>query len=116
LNKSSTLPGVPSTPLPPYISISAPQNPLTYPLPPQTEKNSAMTRRDYQELQRQRAQDDEESSSRKISANQRRNRMSLDNKAYRPSKSDVEESDDQMHDDGKKRRRRVKKRTSVPPP
>ena len=70
--------------------------------------------REYKELQRQRSQEDEHSTSRKVSASNRRNRMSLDNKAYRPSKSDLEDSDDQISDDGKKRRKKIKKKDLGP--
>ena len=70
--------------------------------------------REYKELQRQRHQEDEQSASRKISANNRRNRMSLDNKAYRPSMSDLEDSDDQISDDGHKRRKKIKKKDLGP--
>lgn len=72
--------------------------------------------REYKELQRQRNQEDEQSASRKISANTRRNRISLDNKAYRPSMSDLEESDDQLSDDGRKRRKKMKKKDLGPGP
>lgn len=40
----------------------------------------------------------------------RRNRMSVDNKAYRPTASDLEESDDDALDDGKKRKKKIKKK------
>ena len=39
----------------------------------------------------------------------KRGRISLDNKAYRPSQSDLEDSDDNVSDDGKRRRRKSKK-------
>ncbi|KAI0044926.1 hypothetical protein FA95DRAFT_207587 [Auriscalpium vulgare] len=39
----------------------------------------------------------------------KRGRMSVDNKAYRPSLSDLEQSDEDISDDGKKRRRKAKK-------
>ena len=39
----------------------------------------------------------------------RRNRMSTDNKAYRPTVSDLEETDEDVSDDGKRTRRRKKK-------
>ena len=39
----------------------------------------------------------------------KRGRISLDNKAYRPSQSDLEDSDDDALDDGKRRRRKSKK-------
>ncbi|KAL4249783.1 SUN domain-containing protein 1-5 [Abortiporus biennis] len=42
----------------------------------------------------------------------RRNRMSVDNKAYRPSQSDLEESDDDFAEDGKKTRRKKGKKTA----
>lgn len=70
--------------------------------------------REYKELQRHRSQEDDQSASRKASANNRRNRMSLDNKAYRPSHSDLEDSDDQISDDGKKRRKKIKKKDLGP--
>ena len=66
--------------------------------------------REYKVLQQHRTQEDEESVSRK----NRRNRISLDNKAYRPSMSDLEESDDQTSDDGKKRRKKIKKKDLGP--
>jgi len=70
--------------------------------------------REYNDLQRQRSQEDEQSASRRASASNRRNRMSLDNKAYRPSNSDLEESDDQISDDGKKRRKKLRKKDLGP--
>ncbi|KAG9315214.1 hypothetical protein JVU11DRAFT_4344 [Chiua virens] len=70
--------------------------------------------REYGELQQQRNQEDEQSASRRLSANNRKNRISLDNKAYRPSKSDLEESDDQVSVDGKKRRKKIKKKDLGP--
>jgi SUN domain-containing protein 1/2 len=39
----------------------------------------------------------------------KRGRISLDNKAYRPSQSDLEDSDEDASDDGKRRRRKSKK-------
>ena len=39
----------------------------------------------------------------------KRGRISVDNKAYRPSQSDLEDSDDNISDDGKRRRRKSKK-------
>lgn len=39
----------------------------------------------------------------------KRGRISIDNKAYRPSQSDLEDSDDDISDDGKRRRRKSKK-------
>ncbi|KIK99988.1 hypothetical protein PAXRUDRAFT_130938 [Paxillus rubicundulus Ve08.2h10] len=69
----------------------------------------ASEEREYQETQRRRAQAQEQSAVKRTIASHRRNRMSLDNKAYRPSMSDLEESDDQMSDDGKKRRKKKKK-------
>ncbi len=44
----------------------------------------------------------------------KRGRISLDNKAYRPSQSDLEDSDDDVSDDGKRRRRRSKKNMTGP--
>ena len=39
----------------------------------------------------------------------KRGRISVDNKAYRPSQSDLEDSDDNVSDDGKRRRRKSRK-------
>jgi SUN domain-containing protein 1/2 len=50
------------------------------------------------------------STSRRVSATHKRNRLSTDNKAYRPSMSDMETDDDNIDDDGKKVRRRKKKK------
>ena len=51
----------------------------------------------------------------KRSTTHKRNRMSMDNKAYRPSMSDLEESDDDFAEDGKRtRRRKSKKGTGGP--
>ncbi|KAG6332918.1 hypothetical protein ID866_6171 [Astraeus odoratus] len=44
----------------------------------------------------------------------RRNRMSIDNKAYRPTASDMEDSDDNYSDDTKKRRKKTKKKDFGP--
>ncbi|CAK5268481.1 unnamed protein product [Mycena citricolor] len=45
------------------------------------------------------------------SASHKRNRMSTDNKAYKPSTSDLEESDEEFtDDDGKKKRKKKKKK------
>ncbi|KAF9243497.1 hypothetical protein BU15DRAFT_42959 [Melanogaster broomeanus] len=70
----------------------------------------ASEEREYQAMQRQRAQDQAHPTSKKTATSHRRNRMSLDNKAYRPSMSDLDESDEQLSDDGKKRRKKVKKK------
>jgi SUN domain-containing protein 1/2 len=39
----------------------------------------------------------------------KRGRISTDNKAYRPTQSDLEQSDDEVSDGGKRRRRKLKK-------
>jgi SUN domain-containing protein 1/2 len=39
----------------------------------------------------------------------KRGRISTDNKAYRPTQSDLEQSDDEVSEDGKRRRRKTKK-------
>jgi SUN domain-containing protein 1/2 len=39
----------------------------------------------------------------------KRGRISADNKAYRPTQSDLEQSDDEVSNDGKRRRRKSKK-------
>ncbi|KAI9000639.1 hypothetical protein BD414DRAFT_472290 [Trametes punicea] len=49
--------------------------------------------------------------SRKTVATHRKNRMSMDNKAYRPSMSDLEESDESFEEDGKRSRRKKAKKT-----
>ncbi|KAH9856550.1 hypothetical protein C2E23DRAFT_881895 [Lenzites betulinus] len=49
--------------------------------------------------------------SRRTVATHRKNRMSTDNKAYRPSMSDLEESDEDFEVDGKKTRRKKAKKT-----
>jgi len=43
----------------------------------------------------------------------KRNRISSDNKAYKPTASDLEESDEDFVDDGRKRRRKKKRNDSV---
>ena len=43
----------------------------------------------------------------------KRNRISSDNKAYKPTASDLEASDEDFVDDGRKRRRRKKRNDSV---
>ncbi|KAA1467661.1 hypothetical protein DENSPDRAFT_813460 [Dentipellis sp. KUC8613] len=45
-------------------------------------------------------------------AGHKRNRMSMDNKAYRPSQSDLEESDEEISDEDRRRRRKAKKNLS----
>ncbi|KAH7911515.1 hypothetical protein BJ138DRAFT_1062923 [Hygrophoropsis aurantiaca] len=76
----------------------------------------ASEEREYQEMQRQQQQaaaqePEQQPSSRKTGAAHKRGRMSLDNKAYRPSASDLDEdSEDGLSDDGKKRRRKTKKK------
>lgn len=58
--------------------------------------------REFQDLsQREQAQ-------RRANAAHKRNRMSMDNKAYKPSQSDFEESDEEFEEDGKRRRRKKK--------
>jgi SUN domain-containing protein 1/2 len=63
-----------------------------------------------EEREFQAAQNQRFSTSRKVSATHKRNRLSTDNKAYRPSMSDLETDDDNIDDDGKKVRRRKKKK------
>jgi SUN domain-containing protein 1/2 len=54
---------------------------------------------------------DIQSQAKRAAANHKRNRMSTDNKAYKPSTSDVESDDeDFIDDDGKKKRRKKKKK------
>ncbi|OAX35668.1 hypothetical protein K503DRAFT_722643 [Rhizopogon vinicolor AM-OR11-026] len=53
----------------------------------------------------------EQATSRKPVITHKRNRISMDNKAYQPSQSDVEgESDGDMSDDARKRKRKIKKK------
>ncbi|KAJ7067020.1 hypothetical protein C8F01DRAFT_1247427 [Mycena amicta] len=57
---------------------------------------------------------DIQSQSRRTAPAHKRNRISVDNKAYRPSNSDLENSDEDFtDDDGKKKRRKKKKKDSV---
>ncbi|KAJ7274299.1 hypothetical protein B0H12DRAFT_1088047 [Mycena haematopus] len=50
------------------------------------------------------------SQNKRAAANHKRNRMSTDNKAYKPSTSDPESDEDFIDDDGKKKRRKKKKK------
>ncbi|KAJ7714964.1 hypothetical protein DFH07DRAFT_369223 [Mycena maculata] len=57
---------------------------------------------------------DIQNQSRHSAANHKRNRMSTDNKAYKPSTSDLDNSDEDFtDDDGKQKRRKKKKKESV---
>ncbi|KAJ6576573.1 hypothetical protein DFH09DRAFT_363685 [Mycena vulgaris] len=57
---------------------------------------------------------DIQNQSKRGAANHKRNRMSTDNKAYKPSTSDLDNSDEDFtDDDGKQKRRKKKKRESV---
>lgn len=51
----------------------------------------------------------QQNASRKATANHKRGRMSTDNKAYKPTGSDLEESDEDFEEDGKTKRRKKKK-------
>jgi SUN domain-containing protein 1/2 len=48
--------------------------------------------------------------SRRLTAAQKRNRISIDNKAYQPSQSDLEESDEDPNGDGRKIKKKKKKK------
>jgi SUN domain-containing protein 1/2 len=63
---------------------------------------------DYEEEER-----DVQQNKRAAAANHKRNRMSTDNKAYKPSTSDLESDEDFIDDDGKKKRRKKKRKESV---
>ena len=76
-------------------------------LVPQNNSNSY----DYAEEEEE-FQEIEKSSKKPNSAAPKRNRMSMDNKAYRPSVSDEEEDSDDVSDDDRRGRRRKKKRES----
>lgn len=54
-------------------------------------------------------QQSQKPTSRKTVAVHRKGRMSMDNKAYRPSMSDLEESDEDFEEDGKRTKRKKKK-------
>ncbi|KAJ7707624.1 hypothetical protein B0H17DRAFT_1033293 [Mycena rosella] len=57
---------------------------------------------------------DIQNQSKRAAANHKRNRMSTDNKAYKPSTSDLDNSDEDFTDeDGKTKRRKKKKKESV---
>ncbi|KAK7033206.1 hypothetical protein R3P38DRAFT_2921344, partial [Favolaschia claudopus] len=57
---------------------------------------------------------DMQSQSKRSFANHKRNRMSTDNKAYKPSTSDLEsDGEDYTDDEGRKKRRKKKKKESV---
>jgi SUN domain-containing protein 1/2 len=76
--------------------------------------NGANGSYDYsnEEREYQAAQNPAHGSPRRISAASKRNRMSLDNKAYYPSKSDSDDSEEE--DDDKKGRRRRRKKKNEP--
>ncbi|KAG2035202.1 hypothetical protein BDR03DRAFT_962926 [Suillus americanus] len=67
---------------------------------------------EYQETMRQKLarEQQEQSASKRTALSQKRNRMSVDNKAYQPSQSDMEGDSDDVSDDGRKRRRKIKKK------
>lgn len=72
------------------------------------EYDYASEEQEYQDMMRQK---EAAAASRRPAATHKRNRMSTDNKAYRPSQSDMEgESDDDVSDNGRKRRRKVKRK------
>ncbi|KAI0303780.1 hypothetical protein B0F90DRAFT_1667162 [Multifurca ochricompacta] len=66
---------------------------------------------DYEAEEREFRSQSAASKARKASnaAPHKRGRMSIDNKAYLPSQSDLEESDEEFSGDGKRKRRRAKK-------
>ncbi|KAG1728649.1 hypothetical protein EDB19DRAFT_1745968 [Suillus lakei] len=67
---------------------------------------------EYQETMRQKLarEQQEQSASKRPAPTQKRNRMSVDNKAYQPSQSDMDGDSDDVSDDGRKRRRKIKKK------
>ncbi|KAG2070788.1 hypothetical protein BDR04DRAFT_1142625 [Suillus decipiens] len=67
---------------------------------------------EYQETMRQKLarEKQEQSAPKRPTLNNKRNRMSVDNKAYQPSQSDMEGDSDDVSDDGRKRRRKFKKK------
>lgn len=76
----------------------------------------ASEEQEYQEMMQQKQaatqrEQQEQAAPRRSAATHKRNRMSMDNKPYRPSQSDMEDgSDGDISDDGRKRRRKIKKK------
>lgn len=76
----------------------------------------ASEEQEFQDMMRQKEaatqrEQQQQAASHKPAVTHKRNRMSMDNKAYQPSQSDMEGgSDDDVSDDGRKRRRKIKKR------
>ncbi|KAG2340751.1 hypothetical protein BDR05DRAFT_937509 [Suillus weaverae] len=72
----------------------------------------ASEEQEYQETMRQKLarEQQEQSTSKRPAPSQKRNRMSVDNKAYQPSQSDMEGDSDDVSDEGRKRRRKIKKK------
>ncbi|KAI0649346.1 hypothetical protein C8Q79DRAFT_507981 [Trametes meyenii] len=65
---------------------------------------------DYSAEEREFQANSQKPPSRRTVASHRKNRMSMDNKAYRPTMSDLEESDEDFEDEDGKRTRRKKKK------
>ncbi|KAG2125365.1 hypothetical protein DEU56DRAFT_983275 [Suillus clintonianus] len=67
---------------------------------------------EYQETMRQKIarEQQEQTASKRLVSTHKRNRMSMDNKAYQPSQSDIEGESDDVSDDGRKRKRKIKKK------
>ncbi|KAI0635751.1 hypothetical protein C8Q77DRAFT_1051658 [Trametes polyzona] len=75
------------------------------------ESTRDMSSYDYSAEEREFQAASQKPPSRRTVAAHRKNRMSTDNKAYRPSMSDLEESDEDFSDEDGKRTRRKKKKT-----
>ncbi|KAI9057223.1 hypothetical protein FKP32DRAFT_1661192 [Trametes sanguinea] len=75
------------------------------------ESTRDMSSYDYSAEEREYQAASQKPPSRKTVAAHRKNRISMDNKAYRPSMSDLEESDEEFEEDGKRTRRKKTKKT-----
>ncbi|KAG6813396.1 hypothetical protein H0H92_011373 [Tricholoma furcatifolium] len=82
---------------------------LTEPGEPSQERQERETSYGYEEEERE-FQNRASSDRRSVVANQKRNRLSVDNRAYKPTLSDEESDDEDNDSDGKTRKRKKKKR------
>ena len=77
---------------------------------PRATTNGKDSSYDYSAEEREFASAQRSAASRRTTAAHKRNRISTDNKAYRPTASDLEDDDDDDIDDGKKGKKRKKKK------
>ncbi|KAH8099952.1 hypothetical protein BXZ70DRAFT_195632 [Cristinia sonorae] len=75
-------------------------------------QHNSSTSYDYSAEEREYQAASQKPTSRRGGAAHRRNRISVDNKAYRPSNSDLEDSDEDFEEDGKKTRRRKARKST----